>query len=390
MFHELTPEQFAGVRPLFAGFDYSLSLEAAIEGVNPGRIFVDDAENPRTGLALTVEGYLLAGEHDDPEILEALRQFLRDSIFSGKVYVNGDDSLSLAVHPEAWEARLSELIPTYDALSLPRYHYLCRRVALDWQSSMPEGYTLRRIDREFLSNRDLALSEDLGEEEIEAYWGSVAHFLERGIGFCVLDGGEEVSHCTADCAAGTQVDVGVYTAPAHRRKGLAATVVAATVEHCLSHGFRQVGWHCNVENAGSWKTAERVGFELNREYVYYYYAYDPVEQWLELGWRRLRDGNYASAAHYYEQALTARDDHPEVYYHGAALAWAHLGEADRALAMLGAAADRGCQHAEWARQQPAFRLLHGRPEWERVLARMSQAAERKAGGGTAGQGRVAS
>jgi RimJ/RimL family protein N-acetyltransferase len=390
MFHELTPEQFAGVRPLFAGFDYSLSLEAAIEGVNPGRIFVDDAENPRTGLALTVEGYLLAGEHDDPEILEALRQFLRDSIFSGKVYVNGDDSLSLAVHPEAWEARLSELIPTYDALSLPRYHYLCRRVALDWQSSMPEGYTLRRIDRELLSNRDLALSEDLGEEEIEAYWGSVAHFLERGIGFCVLDGGEEVSHCTADCAAGTQVDVGVYTAPAHRRKGLAATVVAATVEHCLSHGFRQVGWHCNVENAGSWKTAERVGFELNREYVYYYYAYDPVEQWLELGWRRLRDGNYASAAHYYEQALTARDDHPEVYYHGAALAWAHLGEADRALAMLGAAADRGCQHAEWARQQPAFRLLHGRPEWERVLARMSQAAERKAGGGTAGQGRVAS
>jgi RimJ/RimL family protein N-acetyltransferase len=390
MFHELTPEQFAGVRPLFAGFDYSLSLEAAIEGVNPGRIFVDDAENPRTGLALTVEGYLLAGEHDDPEILEALRQFLRDSIFSGKVYVNGDDSLSLAVHPEAWEARLSELIPTYDALSLPRYHYLCRRVALDWQSSMPEGYTLRRIDRELLSNPDLALSEDLGEEEIEAYWGSVAHFLERGIGFCVLHGVEEVSHCTADCAAGTQVDVGVYTAPAHRRKGLAATVVAATVEHCLSHGFRQVGWHCNVENTGSWKTAERVGFELSREYVYYYYAYDPVEQWLELGWRRLRDGNYASAAHCYEQALTARDDHPEVYYHGAALAWAHLGEADRALAMLGAAADRGCQHAEWARQQPAFRLLHGRPEWERVLARMSQAAERKAGGGTAGQGRVAS
>jgi len=44
---------------------------------------LDDVESPRTGLALTVEGYLLAGEHDDPGILEALRQFLRDSIFSG-------------------------------------------------------------------------------------------------------------------------------------------------------------------------------------------------------------------------------------------------------------------------------------------------------------------
>ena len=108
---------------------------------------------------------------------------------------------------------------------------------------------------------------------------------------------------------------------------------------------------------------------------YSLYAYDRVEQWLELGWHRLQDGNYASAAHYYEQALSARDDHPEVYYHGAALAWAHLGEADRALAALSAAADRGCPHAEWARRQPAFRLLHGRPEWERILARMAQTAE---------------
>jgi RimJ/RimL family protein N-acetyltransferase len=378
MFHELTLDQFAGVRPLFAGFDYSLSLQAAIEGVNPGRIFVDDVARPRTGLALTVEGYLLAGEHDDPEILDALRQFLRDSIFSGKVYVNGDDSLSLAVHPEGWEARLPELIPAYEALKLPRYHYLCRRVALDWRSSSPEGYTLRRIDRGLLADPNLALSEDLGAEEVEAYWGSVSHFLERGIGFCALHGVEEVSHCTADCAAGTQVDVGVYTAPAHWRKGLAAAVVTATVEHCLSHGARQVGWHCNVENTGSWKTAERVGFDRNREYVYYYYAYDIVQQWLELGWHRLQEGDYASAAHYYEKWLSARGDHPEIYYHGAALAWAHLGEADRALAMLGAAADRGCRHAEWARQQPAFRLLHGRPEWESVLARMAPAAEGQA------------
>jgi len=218
MFHELTVDQFPWIRPLFAGFDYSLSLQAAIERLSPGRIFVDDVTRPRTGLALTVEGYLLAGELDDPEILEALRQFLRDSIFTGKVYVNGDDSLSLAVHPEAWETRLPELIPTYDALKLPRYQYLGRRVALDWRSSLPDGYALRRIDRELLADPDLALSEDLAEEEIEAYWASVPHFLERGIGFCVLHGAEEVSHCTADCAAGTQVDVGVYTAPAHRRK----------------------------------------------------------------------------------------------------------------------------------------------------------------------------
>jgi len=374
MFVELTPGQFAGVRPLFAGFDYSLSLQAAVEGTNPGRIFVDDPRNPRAGLALTVEGYLLAGEHDDPAILEALRHFLRERIFTGEAYVNGDDSLSLAVHPEAWEARLPVLMPTHEAEKLLRYHYLCRELAYDWRRSLPEGYAVRRIDRELLADPGLALSEDLGEEQLEVYWGSVAHFLERGAGFCVLHGAEEVAHCTADCAAGNQIDVGIYTAPAHRRRGLAAAVVAATVEHCLERGFRQVGWHCNAENTGSWKTAERVGFRRNREYAYYYYLYDLVDHWAELGWHRFKLGEYAKAAEHYEQVFAARDTNPDYYYHLAALAWAHLGDAGRALKYLDAAADRGWRHAGYTRLQPGFALLHGLPEWERILDRMAQVA----------------
>jgi len=61
MLQELRSNEFERVRFLFHGFDYSLSIYAAIEGNNPGRIFVDDAHDPRTALALTVEGYLLAG-----------------------------------------------------------------------------------------------------------------------------------------------------------------------------------------------------------------------------------------------------------------------------------------------------------------------------------------
>jgi len=49
---------------------------------------------------------------------------------------------------------------------------------------------------------------------------------------------------------------------------------------------------------------------------------------------------------------------------------------DRGLTALNTAFDHGCSHTEWVRQQPAFRLLHGLPEWERILARMAQAAER--------------
>jgi hypothetical protein len=46
MFQELAPEQFARFRPLFEGFDYSLSLQAAIEGLSPRRMFAERTENP--------------------------------------------------------------------------------------------------------------------------------------------------------------------------------------------------------------------------------------------------------------------------------------------------------------------------------------------------------
>ena len=67
-------------------------------------------DRPRTAFALTVEGYLLAGDHNNPATNEALGRLLKEKIFSGEVFVNGDWSMSLAVHPQAWESKLPELI----------------------------------------------------------------------------------------------------------------------------------------------------------------------------------------------------------------------------------------------------------------------------------------
>ena len=374
MFHELEASEFGRARPLFAGFDYSLSIQAAIEGNNPGRIFVDDLDQPRTALGLTVEGYLLAGGYGNRETVDALRRTFRDKIFSGEVFVNGDWSMSLAVYPEAWEARLPELIPTHEAEKSQRYHYLCPAVQFDWCRHLPEGYTVRRLDRALLAGTEVVFAGDLRDWiDIEQVWGTEENLLARGVSFVVLHGREVVAWCTPDCVAGDRIDVGVMTDPAHRRKGLAAVAVAATVEQCLRQGFRAVGWHCNADNVGSWRTAERVGFVRNREYVYYYYIYDPVDHLAELGWYHYRQGDYARTVQYYEQVFAQREENPDYYYHLAALAWARLGEKEQALRYLQAAVDHGWVHAEWTAQQEAFAILHGMPAWDAVLARMEDA-----------------
>jgi GNAT superfamily N-acetyltransferase len=373
-FQELTPQHFEKARSLFDGFDYSLSIRAMLEGNSPGRIFVDNVERPCTAFALTVEGYLLTGDHTDPAVLEGLRRLLAEQIFTGQVYVNGDESMSLAVHPPTWETQLPSLIPTHDAEKLARYHYLCRAVHYDWRQHLPEGYSVQRVDRSVLSDPQIFFPEALRDWfNIEEMWGSLDNFFNRGVSFCALHENQVVAWCTPDCVADDRIDVGIFTDPEHRRRGLASIAVAATVEHCLSSGFSAVGWHCNAENVASWKTAEKVGFVRNREYAYFYYMYDPIDHLAELGWYHYRQRDYRKTVQYYEQVFAQRENNPDYYYHLTASAWALLGQREQALEYLSAAVDHGWADAEFTGQQEEFEMLHNAPEWSEILARMQVA-----------------
>jgi RimJ/RimL family protein N-acetyltransferase len=371
MFQELHSNEFKRVGGMFKGCDYSLSIHAAIEGNNPGRIFVDNPYEPRTALALTVEGYLLVGEDGNFESNEALHRLFIDRIFTGEVFVNGDWSMSLAVHPETWEAKLPELIPTHEVVKIKRYHYLCRTLRFDWRTNLPEGFSVRRVTQSLLHGNEVLFPEVVREwMDIEEVWWREENYLSKGASFVVLCEDEVVAWCTPDCVADDRIDVGIFVHPAHRRQGLATIAVAATVDYCLSHGFNAVGWHCNADNIGSWKTAEKVGFERNREYAYYYYIYDQVDHLAELGWYYYRQGEYAKTIRYYEQVFALRAENPDYYYHLAASTWALLGNKEKAIQYLHAAVDSGWMHIEWTKQQEEFIILHDMPEWGVVLSRM--------------------
>jgi hypothetical protein len=78
MLKELKKNEFKRVSSIFSWFDHCLALRAAIEGNNPGRIFVDDVDTPHTALALTVGGYFLAGD-SNKKINDNLSSFLQST-----------------------------------------------------------------------------------------------------------------------------------------------------------------------------------------------------------------------------------------------------------------------------------------------------------------------
>ena len=101
-----------------------------------------------------------------------------------------------------------------------------------------------------------------------SFWRSDEDFLEKGKGYCVMYGDEVASVAFSAAISSEQVDIGIETAEAHRRKGLALIAAKKMVAYVKSIDKEPV-WDCNVANEGSRRTAENVGFEIMAEHAFY-------------------------------------------------------------------------------------------------------------------------
>jgi len=267
--YELDPKDYESVQSLFEPLRYHLASAAVLDGNNPGRVFVDDVERPRSAFMLSPEGCYLAGDADDRAFNHALnRKIVHERALGETVRV-----LFLVVHPQSWRNRLPAILDPLSAVEVERRHYVCEEVRCDWRAVLPDGYAVRRIDRSVLDDARLTVPDHV-TGWMRSNWGTIDRFMERGFGFATVHEDELVSWSLTDCVSGESCEIGIRTVPAHRRRGLATATAAAAVEHALSHGFTMVGWHCPEENLGSIGTAEKVGFRLERAYNAYYTRLD--------------------------------------------------------------------------------------------------------------------
>lgn len=263
--HELKRGDYERVGPLFRPLAYHLASAAVLDGTSRGRIFVDDPAHPRAAFMLSAEGCYLAGDPED----HAFNAGLNRAIIGERILGDEVSVLCIVVHPEDWRRRLGAILEPYPPVPMSRRHYVCRSPRYDWRADVPRGYTVHRIDRSLLDRRELRVPDHV-TGWMANNWGSIDGFLNGGFGFAIVAGNGVVSWSLTDCVSGDRCEIGIRTAPAHRRRGLATITAAAAVEHALSHDFSTVGWHCPEDNLGSIGTAEKVGFHRERDYTAIY------------------------------------------------------------------------------------------------------------------------
>ena len=363
----LKPEQFSKAKSLFAGMaEWNVYVTAVLQQASPGRVYVDNLDDPRSGFAVSLDCAYLVGEPDNTAFNQALKLELAETLLAGDRVNPANNVLDICLDSLDWEPALADILGDWRWPPIwgknHHYRYRFSQPRIDWRTALPAGYRIARLDADLLAAQGKQLPQHI-TDSIRIGWQNRDNFLANGFGFAALHGPEIVCWCLADVTVGNACEIGIETVPAHQRRGLATAVTAATVEYCQQAGFKHIGWHCGVDNPGSIGTAVNVGFELERPYNFYEFHYDEPQHYAELGRFYFFEAQlYDEAADMLEIAIEVDEEPPAYVYFLTARAMARLDE-PVAIDYLQEAIASGFKDWTLLDTLPEFASYRQKPEW---------------------------
>lgn len=260
------PVKNVGINHLFA--------RTVVEQKMDGEIFVDDPEQPST--FYVKHGYgmaLLFGKTDNETFNRHLANYLLNENKTRKA------NEWLQAYPPKWNDKLEELLDG---------RLLGETDANPYQNKDNQQYIKKSTRVNFRFNREKYMPPEPGNyaefkvvktdaelfDQISGtvvpryFWRNKEEFEQQGAGFSLMYENEYVSTAFSAFAFETELELGIETQSQFQGKGLAQLTCSALVDYCLENSYEPV-WACRLENAGSYKLAQKLGFEPIRMIPYY-------------------------------------------------------------------------------------------------------------------------
>ena len=373
MIHQLEPSQFRSVQHLFHHIaKYQPMCTAVLEGIYPGKVFVDNHNNPGTALLTTfieseqrsVWGFLVGEAHN-----EEFNSVLNWAIYNRQIMPTETPVLLLTCNPDDWDGQMDTVISPRSPIWMPRWHYVCHQINYDWRKNLPEGFAVEHLRKDMLEERAFELPNDV-RTTLEK-WAAAKHKQFADYGFVTVDQtGRQptiAGWATVDFVARGMGDLGFFTQPDYRRRGLGTIAAAAALEYGLAKGLSQINWTCDAGNQGSIHTANRLGLVQIEDYLMAMLIFDEAEHMGTLGYYTLQAKEFCKSALAYEKAIELNPESPDFIYFEAAQAMAITGECQKAFGYLTESVRRGWKDVKQIQECKEFTSLRSYPEWESLL-----------------------
>ena len=249
MITELRQADVPRVASLFEAYTYDLARLESFLADDRTRVFTDNSSAPTVAMLVpAVDIGFLAG-YADPSRIRPLLEHV--------AAVPGlDDPLVFSVPTPQWDSVINTEFGNA-VLPNPTITFTFANpqglAIRDWRERVPAGCEIRRMDH------DLAARAQEVAPEFPGLWPDAAVFLQRGIGFCLLQDNRILSIAYSMLAPGKLLEVAVATARDVRGRGYSPLTTAPLIEHCLDRSIEPV-WSCFGWNHASQSVARKLGF----------------------------------------------------------------------------------------------------------------------------------
>ncbi|WP_063564106.1 GNAT family N-acetyltransferase [Paenibacillus sp. O199] len=280
MISELNKHEFYKVRH-FADLNSNIEVKAVVTGLNPGRIYVDDASNITAALIWVKgqNGFQLIGDARSESFLNELEEFMKEHIEPELLRLN-IHTVEVGVADESWEDVLHHM-----AANKELYSDIQHVFTLDSDQGMTEHLRHPGSHEGYASQNEVVRLLELDEallkagkfnnlsflkDKVSRFWDNMDEFLEHGFGYIAVQGEDIASVCFSAFISDQWHAIDIETIEAYKRRNYGARVARAFVEECRIKGIHPY-WDCSPDNAGSIRLAEGVGMSLNFDYRVYWY-----------------------------------------------------------------------------------------------------------------------
>jgi len=265
MINELNKEDYLNVLPLLANGNINLEITSVVKGYNPGWIFVDDVDAPKTALVWSkgICGFYFVGDPSNDAFNDAINAYI-DDVIKVRAIELGLTSFEFSGTSVAWDKQLKVIFKNRKMDLSTQYVYdQVHEHVQTKEINLPQDYEMAKVDRKLLMDSSLDLK--MLKDTILEWWDSLDDYLQYGSGFCILNQDESVCSCVTSFYDDHESESHIVTAEAHRYLGLASQAVQAYINYAKDNGFN-LYWDCMQTNAGSIKLAEKSGYSRRLEY----------------------------------------------------------------------------------------------------------------------------
>jgi len=258
------------INPLKSVSINNLFARAVVEQKAPGKICVDDINNPKTFYVLHSYGMsLLFGDWCNSIFNNQFKEYALN------VNHIRDKYEKMQVFPDEWNKTLSDLfgndlVKTADNTRETGNIVLNTRVNFNFCYEKYLKREKREVeDIEIVRTNAVNFNNMTGYVIPKYYFFDDNDFLKNGIGFSLLYKKQLAATAFSSWIIDDKLEIGIETAAEFRRKGFAEIVCEAIIDYCIANKYEPV-WSCQLENSASFLLAQKMGFEPICKLPYYW------------------------------------------------------------------------------------------------------------------------